>query len=52
MNSQRKQAACHRGVGAFASRDEQRIAAAFSDDAEWLAPKGNATALALPKPTT
>jgi len=33
---------------AFASRDKQRIAAVFSEDAEWLAPKGNATALAMP----
>ena len=31
---------------AFASRDAGRIAAAFTDDAEWLAPEGNATALA------
>lgn len=33
---------------AFASRDERRIAAMFAEDAEWLAPKGNATALAMP----
>jgi ketosteroid isomerase-like protein len=33
---------------AFASRDNERIAALFSDDAEWLAPIGNATALAMP----
>jgi|KBSMisStaDraftv2_1062788.scaffolds.fasta_scaffold264525_2 ketosteroid isomerase-like protein len=33
---------------AFASRDKERIAALFSDDAEWLAPAGNATALAMP----
>src|SRR4051794_22869492 len=32
---------------AFASRDKERIAALFSDDAEWLAPVGNATALAM-----
>lgn len=31
----------------FGSRDAQRIAAVFTEDAEWLAPKGNATALAL-----
>jgi uncharacterized protein len=31
----------------FGSRDAQRIAAVFTEDAEWLAPKGNATAVAL-----
>lgn len=32
---------------AFASRDIQQIAAVFRPDAEWIAPKGNATAVAL-----
>ena len=32
---------------AFASRDPLRIAAAFTEHAEWLAPEGNATAIAL-----
>jgi ketosteroid isomerase-like protein len=32
---------------AFASRDPQKIAAAFTDDAQWIAPPGNGTALAL-----
>ena len=32
---------------AFASRDSQRISAVFTKDAEWIAPKGNATAIAL-----
>jgi len=32
---------------AFASRDPQRVRAAFTDDAEWLAPKDNATGVAL-----
>jgi uncharacterized protein len=32
---------------ALASRDPQRIAAIFAKDAEWLAPQGNATAVAL-----
>jgi ketosteroid isomerase-like protein len=32
---------------AFASRDPERVAAAFTEDAEWLAPAGNATAVAL-----
>ena len=31
----------------FSSRDTNRIAALFTDDAEWIAPKGNATAVAL-----
>lgn len=31
----------------FSSRDQNRIAALFTDDAEWIAPKGNATAVAL-----
>ncbi|MBR0844401.1 nuclear transport factor 2 family protein [Bradyrhizobium liaoningense] len=31
----------------FSSRDAARIAALFTDDAEWIAPKGNATAVAL-----
>jgi ketosteroid isomerase-like protein len=31
----------------FSSRDSKRIAALFTDDAEWIAPKGNATAVAL-----
>lgn len=35
---------------AFASRDPQRIQAVFTEDAEWLAPKGNATAVALDVP--
>lgn len=31
----------------FSSRDTERIAALFTEDAEWIAPKGNATAIAL-----
>jgi hypothetical protein len=31
----------------FASRDPERIKAVFTPDAEWLAPEGNATSLAL-----
>lgn len=34
----------------FASRSGERIAAVFTDDAEWLAPAGNATAVALEAP--
>jgi hypothetical protein len=32
---------------AFASRDAQRIGAFFAEDAEWIAPPGNATAIAM-----
>ena len=32
---------------AFSSRKPDRIAVLFTDDAEWIAPKANATALAL-----
>ncbi len=32
---------------AFASRDPEQIAAAFTEDAVWIAPPGNATAKAL-----
>lgn len=35
---------------AFASHDPTRIAACFTEDAEWLAPRRNATALALDAP--
>ncbi|WP_343519391.1 nuclear transport factor 2 family protein [Sphingomonas sp.] len=35
---------------AFASRDAERIAACFTADAEWIAPPGNATAVALDYP--
>jgi len=36
---------------AFATHDAQRIAAVFTEDAEWLAPAGNATATALDAPS-
>lgn len=32
---------------AFATRDPAQIAAVFTEDAEWRAPEGNATAMAL-----
>ena len=35
---------------AFASRERQRIEAVFTEDAEWIAPRGNATAVALGVP--
>jgi ketosteroid isomerase-like protein len=36
---------------AFASRDADQVAAVFTEDAEWLAPAGNATAVALDAPS-
>ncbi|WP_236567170.1 nuclear transport factor 2 family protein [Nocardia sp. CY41] len=36
---------------AFASHDAEQIAAFFTTDAEWLAPSGNATAVALNGPS-
>jgi ketosteroid isomerase-like protein len=35
---------------AFASRDAAKVAAQFTPDAEWIAPEGNATAVALGGP--
>jgi ketosteroid isomerase-like protein len=35
----------------FKTRDPERIAAVFTDDAEWLAPPRNATAVALNVPS-
>ncbi|MFF1921044.1 nuclear transport factor 2 family protein [Streptomyces sp. NPDC058221] len=36
---------------AFASHDADRIAGVFTEDAEWIAPPGNATAVALETPS-
>ncbi|MGW6316483.1 nuclear transport factor 2 family protein [Streptomyces sp. NPDC055099] len=36
---------------AFASHDADRISAVFTEDAEWQAPPGNATAVALEGPS-
>ncbi|MCT2589764.1 nuclear transport factor 2 family protein [Streptomyces sp. N2-109] len=36
---------------AFASSDAEQIAACFTEDAQWLAPAGNATAVALGVPS-
>jgi uncharacterized protein len=36
---------------AFATHDADRIAEVFTEDAEWLAPPGNATAVALGGPS-
>lgn len=47
MQSEDSKALVKAAWAAFASRDPDRIAAFFMDDAEWLAPAGNATAVAL-----
>ncbi|MGW2328158.1 nuclear transport factor 2 family protein [Streptomyces sp. NPDC001700] len=36
---------------AFATHDADQISAVFTEDAEWLAPPGNATAIALDAPS-
>jgi uncharacterized protein len=50
MQSEESRALVKAAWAAFASRDRDRIAAMFVSDAEWLAPKGNATAVALEGP--
>ena len=47
MQTEESRALVKKAWSEFASRDPQRIGAMFSDDAEWLAPPGNATAVAL-----
>lgn len=47
MQTEESRALVKKAWSEFASRDPQRIAAMFSDDAEWLAPPDNATAVAL-----
>jgi ketosteroid isomerase-like protein len=47
MNAEDNKRAVMETWKAFASRDAATIAARFTDDAQWIAPAGNATALAL-----
>jgi len=47
MQTEESRALVKKAWAEFASRDLGRIAAAFTDDAEWLAPEGNGTAVAL-----
>jgi uncharacterized protein len=47
MNRERNKQVVIDAWKAFASGDAQRVSDVFSDDAEWLAPAGNATAVAL-----
>jgi ketosteroid isomerase-like protein len=47
MNAEDNKRAAMATWKAFASRDPAQIAAMFTEDAEWFAPPGNATAAAL-----
>ncbi|MFD4592830.1 nuclear transport factor 2 family protein [Streptomyces rubiginosohelvolus] len=47
MTSQQSREIVQRAWQAFATRDAERISAFFDEDAQWLAPAGNATAVAL-----
>src|SRR3954469_11176138 len=47
MTSQQSRETVQRAWQAFATRDAERISAFFDEDAQWLAPAGNATAVAL-----
>ncbi len=47
MESSASKAAVLEAWTAFASRNIEQIAAVFTPDAEWIAPQGNATAVAL-----
>jgi uncharacterized protein len=51
MNSENSRRVVLAAWEAFKSRDPERIAAIFTEDAEWLAPANNATALALNAPS-
>ena len=51
MNSADSKAQVAAAWKIFATRDPERIGALFTEDAEWLAPHGNATALALKAPS-
>ena len=50
MNSEANKKAAIAAWHAFRTRDPTKIAAAFTEDAEWLAPAHNATAVALDGP--
>jgi ketosteroid isomerase-like protein len=50
MNSEANKKAAIAAWHAFRTRDPKKIAAAFVEDAEWLAPAHNATAVALDGP--
>jgi uncharacterized protein len=50
MQTEESRALVKEAWRAFATRDPARIAEVFAADAEWIAPKANATALALSAP--
>jgi uncharacterized protein len=50
MNSEANKKAAIAAWHAFRTRDPKKIGAAFTEDAEWLAPAHNATAVALDGP--
>jgi hypothetical protein len=47
MQTEESRALVTEAWAAFASRDAIRIAAMFADDAEWIAPRANGTAMAF-----
>lgn len=47
MQTEESRALVKQAWSAFATRDPLKIAEVFADDAEWIAPKANATAVAL-----
>jgi ketosteroid isomerase-like protein len=47
MTSQQSREIVQSAWRAFASREADRVSAVFTEDAQWLAPAGNATAVAL-----
>jgi len=50
MNAETNKQAAIAAWQTFRTRDPEKIAAVFTDDAEWLAPADNATAVALNGP--
>lgn len=51
MNARSSKQVVKEAWRAFASRDPSRIAAVFTEQVEWVAPEGNATARALDHPS-
>jgi ketosteroid isomerase-like protein len=47
MDTEESRTLVKQAWAAFSTRDPERIAAVFTDDAEWIAPRANATAVAL-----
>jgi ketosteroid isomerase-like protein len=47
MHTEESRQLVQRLWAAFSTREQDKIAAFFVDDAEWIAPKANATAVAL-----